>query len=704
MVKKLFSISILIVVFSLIFSLFVNASPFYSEYGIPYNDYGYWKNYDGSEKTPVYNKPIYQAERVYTYSDMGVEERFKKITDVFNDKDGYTYILDGGSSRVIILDSEYRAISVFSEILSSETGYKFENACGIFADNTDEIYIADTENARIFKCDSKGNLIRKYELPESRLIPSTFNYRPIKVSKDSRGYMYVLSDGSYYGALLYSKDDEFLGFYGANTIPSTLGQVIRNLVNKLVMTNDKRAASESTLPFQFTDIFIDSNDFVFTTTGNVSNSSQKGQIRKLSPGGKNVLKTDSFNYGDVITSNQQDLLSLCVDDAGYIYALDSSYGHIYVYDQQSNLLGAFGGGQKSGVQVGTFTYSTSISINKNDIIVADSTLNTLTVFNETEFGKILKEAQKKTNDGDYAGAKELWFNILGQNRQSQLAYSGLAKAFYEEGKNEEAIKYAKLGCDRETYALAFSIIRNNFLKKNFTTIVISAALLICAMIFLLRKKKKSNKTFYSPIVKTVMSVLKSPSNTFDLIKTKNQGSLIASIVILVLFYVTTVIKSVNSGFAFNEISSSNFNSLLVLLRTVGFVGLFTVSFWGVSTLLAGQGKIKEIFYVVCYSLQPMIIANIIYVVLTNIMLPNEIGFINLFMQVMMLYTAFIAVVGLMRICDYDFFKLLGVTVLAVLGMIVIVFVLIVVFLLFQLLIGFFKTVFAEIYKIVTIGG
>ena len=69
-------------------------------------------------------------------------------------------------------------------------------------------------------------------MPESHLIPSKFNYSPIRVAVDSRDYMYVASDGSYYGALLYAPDKSFTGFYGANDVTTGIASAIQNILER----------------------------------------------------------------------------------------------------------------------------------------------------------------------------------------------------------------------------------------------------------------------------------------------------------------------------------------------------------------------------------------------------------------------------------------------------------------------------------------
>ena len=112
----------------------------------------------------------------------------------------------------------------------------------------------------------------------------------------------------------------------------------------------------------------------------------------------------------------------------------------------------------------------------------------------------------------------------------------------------------------------------------------------------------------------------------------------------------------------------------------------------------------DIFIVICHSLQPIIVSNVLYLILTNFALPSEIGFLNIISVAMTMYSAFLLIMGLMRISEYGFSKFVGVSILTICGMVCILFVGIVVFLLFQTFIEFIKTIASEINKIVMFGG
>lgn len=706
--KRFISLILFIVILCTFFAFPTSAVE--DENGLPYQSYTYWNGKKAKEKTPVYSKPIYEVYDVLAFNHIGLEENFVEITDICTSLSGKTYILDGGASRIVILNDSYKLSTVIKSAKKGDQNLSFKNAKGIFVGADDSIYVADTENKRVLKLDEQGNVISEITLPKSRLIPSSFTYSPIKLTIDSKGYMYVLSDGSYHGAILYSPEGEFLGFYGANTVKAGVLDSLSALWEKLTLSNERRAALEKTLPFQFTDLHVDKKDFIYTTTGNTAKSKyeeQTGQIRKLSPGGSNVIESDGVNFADQgYYKYSQDILGIAVDEDGFIYALDSAYGHIFVYASDANLLGVFGCGSREGIQDGSFSKACAIAVNDNlsDVIVADGKLNSITIFRETAYGKKFKEAQSLTMLGDYKKAKPLWSQLIKEDRNNQLCYVGLAKAYSEEGNYKKALEYSKIGYDRDTYALAFEFVRNDYLEKNLGWIALIIIVLIVGIIIALKYKRKKGIVLLPYKWRLALSVLRHPSDTFYEIKQNNKGSALIGVIILLLFYLTSVLKETLGGFCHVVFDADSFNALLILLRSSGLVILFTVCFWAVSTLMHGQGKMREIFITVCYSLLPCIIANIIFVVLTNVMLPSEIAFLNLFMTVATLYTGLLLFIGLMRISDYEFGKLIAVLLLTLAGMVIVVFILIVLFLLCQLFHGFLSTLFAEIYKLFVFGG
>lgn len=687
---------------------------------IGYDTYTYWYNFTGKTRKAVYSKPMYELSTVLTAADLGCGSG-SSLSDVHTTSNGMTYLLDGGASVVRIFDKDYNLTGQFSFVVDDDdNNYYFSKAKGIFADEEGNIYIADTYNARVIKCDSEGRLIRMYELPDSHLIPTGFNFQPIKVAVDHKGYVYILSNGSYYGAILYSPKDEFLGFYGSNDVPATITQALATLWNRLFTTNEQMSGMVSALPYTFTDLWVDSEGFVYTATGSTGDISQKAQIKRLNPGGSNILGSEDENFADegyaqtkLSGARYQDLMGVAVDNYGFIHIIDATYGRIFVYDDDCKMVSAFGGGLKEGDQQGTFRIPSAIAYNTgtDDIIVSDSYSNTLTVFKITDYGKLVKSAQAKTVVGDYEDAMDEWTEVLALDRNSQLAYAGLAKAYYVKGHNIEdeaeasvyyhkAIELAEKGYDRETYSLAFDSIRTEWLREHFGLLMGGIILLLGGLIFLMvystKHKIRLVKNEKAHIATTIMT---HPFDNFQTMKEKGLASVPVCLVILILYYIFAVMETTRGGFAFVYFDPSSYNALLILAKTAGIVILWTVVNWAVCTLFGGKGKVKEIFAVISYSLVPSLFGSIVFVICSNVLVPDEAAFLTVLTTICSLYTYLLLAIGSMVVHDYSFGKFLGTTILTLLGCAIVVFLLITVGILMQQTWGFLVTIYSEILKL-----
>lgn len=697
--KRLIAFTVALLLIVLVFAQALPTFALQSE--VPYDSYTYWES---DSFTAISAKASYEPETVLTAARLGIES-FTEINDVCTDKTGNIYVLDGKSSRIVILNSDYTVKKIISEVTSETEKFKFENAKGIFVDTKGKIYIADTEHERVILCNENGDYLGIITLPDSKLIPDGFNYRPIKIAVDSNDYVYVLSDGSYHGAILYSPKGEFFGFYGANSVEASVMKVIENLWEKLTSTNEKRAGQTSSLPYQFTDLYVDNMDFIYTATGKIPKISQKAQIKRLSPGGKNVLASSEVVFGDKTAemvngeTRVQNVAGLSVDSNGFIYCYDASNGKIFIYDSECYMITAFGGSGE-GNQNGTFKQISAIDILEDGkkIVVADSFKLTLTVFGETEYGAKIKTARKLTIDGDYASSKPLWQEIHKADQNCQLAYIGLAKAELSEKNYEVAARYAKAGLDKELYSKAFNYNRKAFLKENFDVIMIIVLLSVAVIIGFIVYSKKKNLVFVkNEKLKLMLSSPMHPALIFGQVKANGKGAVALGTVVIALYYVTTVLKETASGFLFRSTDYTSFNSALVLLQTVGFILLWTVANWAVATLNGGIGKLKEIYVVISYSIIPMLISNVVYVVCSYMLNASEGEFLAIFVLVMQLYSIFMVIVGSIIIHDVGFGKFLYITALTLIGIIIIIFLLVLIIVFFQQAAAFAATLCREIF-------
>lgn len=145
-------------------------------------------------------------------------------------------------------------------------------------------------------------------LPESTLIPENYDFAPIRLVRDSNGYLYVLCKGSYYGMMLFSDQYEFLGFYGASTVQNSAADAIADWLESLFETEEKHSASIQALPFQLVDVAMDPDGFIITLS-----DQSTGQLKRFGTNGSNILQyrnqfesvsADSLNFADQPSSYQ----------------------------------------------------------------------------------------------------------------------------------------------------------------------------------------------------------------------------------------------------------------------------------------------------------------------------------------------------------------------------------------------------------------
>lgn len=673
---------------------------------IPYTTYTYWDIH--GTKSPVETKAIYEVTDVLTGVDLGIES-FLEIQHLFTFEDNL-YVLDSGNGRVVILNSDYGIKEIITGFTYNGEEINFKGAKGIFVDESG-LYIADTLNKRLL-CSKNGEIFKIITKPDDPTIPATFDFSPIKLVRDESGYIYLLCEGSYYGMMVFSKDCEFFGFFGANNVTVSFGTAVKEWVLSLFETEEKHNASLKSLPFSLVDLCIDSEGFVAAINGELS-----GQLRRFGFNGTNTLtidkefqsnSSDSFNFADspVMFQDKESswgvfyeskFVALTADNEGYYYLIDDTHGRIFVYDNKCNVISIFGGGRRNGTQTGTFVSPSSITVFGDDLLVSDFSTGEITVFKRTEYGQLLMKANALLLKSKYEEAKSYWEEIYAQDKGCQLAYIGLAKAALKEKNYNLAMQYAKDGVDRETYSLAFEKVRNEFLSKNFVWIALIAIFIVAAIvIYIVQSKKRNFKLIKNPKLSVIFNFVRHPLQSLQDIKYKNMGSFIGSTVVLMIYYISSVLTKLEGGFMFASQDLSNFNAILVLLGSVGIVIVWTVANWLVCVLFEGKGKIKEIYYATCYSLIPIIVYNFLFVILSNFLIPSNNSPFELLGNICYILTAILLLLSITVIHDFNFFKAIGAALVTVLGMAIVAFVLFSMLTLWQDMIAFVIGIFNEI--------
>ena len=658
-------------------------------------------------------REAYAVDKVIKASDFGLDEPFEGITDMTSGPDGSIYLLCGENSKLFLFDSNYNFIHEVLLKDTSGTEISFKGAQGIFLDKNGDIYIADTENGRIIIAGQDYVVKQISEAPVSDILPDDFQYKPTSIVKDADGYTFVLSFGCYYGALMFSPNGEFDGFYGSNTVQTTALDTLSYLWDMLTKNETKKAASMKKLPYSFVDFSIDSEGYLVTCTGKTQYLNGTGQIQKISGNGSNILYKRDLRGGSISSSvvnfleqsvvhrknagRTQSLDSIVTDNENFIFALDKTYGLVYVYDNECNLLNAFGGGVGTGNKLGTFNTTVALALNGSDVLVADYENNSVTVFCLTEYGKLLRSAQTMYIKGDYNEAKPLWEKVLSYDRGNQLAYSGLAMAFYNEGDYNTSLEYAKNGLDYSVYDLAWQALFSNFFADNFLWIVFFVFAVIGGIVaIIVIKKKRGLVLINNPKITTMFSVPFHPYRAFEEIKYKNKGSLPIAFVLSGILFLTFALQTTSSGFLFTYSSPKDFDVLFTLIQTVVLLGLWSISNWLICSLFSGKGKLSEVYIASVYALNPLIIYTIVRIILSHFLPLSGVAFMDGLQDVVVLFTFYLICIAIMTVHEFDFFKFLLTGIVTILFMLLIVFVIFLISVLLKEFFGFVASVYNEI--------
>ena len=447
--------------------------------GEPYDTYSYDRWGD-----PIPSQAGYIAERSVSGYDLGVGA-LESPSDIFCDHNGMFYVVDSGNDRIVAVDTDFsEAVKVYDSFTMPDgSATKLKNPQGIYISaETDLMYIADNENARVLICDKDGNVQREITKPTSEIYDQKRTFLPQRVIADKAGNVYVVLGNITTGAAMFDPEGEFIGFYGANRVQPT-AEIIGNYFTNLFTSEEKRARRARNVPTGITSFDID-GDFIFTCTA--SSTQTTDTVKKLNAAGNNIFANLDVVFGDyapMYDTSQNKLLAPAICDIdiaedGNINCLDFTTGRIFQYDEDCYPLFITGTLAK---QVGGFDHAAALESKGEKLYVVDSRKDTVTIFTETDFGKLVHTATAYYNAGYYEEALGPWQEVLKHDGNYLRANIGVASALLRKGDYEGAMKYAKIAGVGSIYNKAFEGYRMEFLKKHFGLIFVAAAAVIAAL-------------------------------------------------------------------------------------------------------------------------------------------------------------------------------------------------------------------------------
>ncbi len=678
----------------------------------------------------------------YPYGTVSLQNRAgitsTQIIDMVSDDQGYIYISDKQNKEIIILDESFtriHSIKTFVDKYGEEQVFGTADGDGgpegIFVSKPGEsgesyIYVCDPTNKRVVMFNRDFTYHDTIEEPDSKVIDDANNvsFKPQRIAVDQYGRMFISSSACDRGIFVLSPEGDFNGFIGAQ---KSSGSAFSQFLMRFYSA-EKRAEMATTKAPTYSSITIDDDGFIYATvlfknlvTDTVDNLQNQfnaiagkdpvySPVKKFNAKGTEILARNGFfdPQGEVAITNKNQVSTLIDIDVGAEGAwtiLDKSRSRTYTYDQQGNLLYAFGG---TGDQLGNISSAVAMCYQVIDgeyrMIILDYTTtsgNVLNVFTPTSYANAITNALKNENNHNYSESIDAWQDVLTENNNLDLAYIGMGKAYYYQGRYEEAMEMLKSAYDTEYYAEAYAESRNDIVSKWLIPIVILVIVLIVLVLKFLGYAKKKNKaasvkvgkkTYWEELL-FVFHLVFHPFDGFWDLKHEKRGSVRAATTILVLTVIAFFYQSIGQGYMFKP-RPGNDTIFIQLLSIVVPVALWVISNWCLTTLFDGEGSMKDIYIATCYSLAPLPVFVTISTVLTNVLSISEQTIVDMFVYVAVVWMVILLFFGMVVTHDYTIGKNIITTAATIVAAVIIMFV----FLLFANLVAKMTGLIAALYN------
>lgn len=174
-------------------------------------------------------------------------------------------------------------------------------------------------------------------------------------------------------------------------------------------------------------------------------------------------------------------------------------------------------------------------------------------------------------------------------------------------------------------------------------------------------------------LKFLSHVIFHPADGFWDMKREKRGSLATCFILLILYFLTAVIKEYAIGFVFDTDLGVKDSVIFIFALSVMPILLFSVANLSVTTFLDGEGTVKDIFMMTCYALIPLIIVNPINTILSNLLVINEQTYITILSAVSIVWMALLLFVGVMEVHNYSVSRTVASILLTAVAMVIIIF-------------------------------
>ncbi|RAP73813.1 YIP1 family protein [Paenibacillus montanisoli] len=594
-----------------------------------------YKTYSGIFRTPDAYEPAGIIEKAG-------DTDFAAPSDIYIDKTDTLYVADMDNKRIVVMSRDGSLIRSFGEdVLQKPTG--------VFVDEKGTIFVADFGLEKVLKFGSDGKVEQEFVRPDSPLYGKNTPFKPLKVTVDRRGNVYIVSEGTTNGVIQMNPSGDFVGFFGQNqTQPSA-----KMMLQRFFFTEKQLEKLFKIVPNSPTNISIDAKGLIYTVT----QGDEQESIKRLNISGYNMLRPGIYRdplYTDMFVAND-----------GNIFLI-SEKGQFYEIDTEGNLLFKSGSPDDGKSRSGLILNGSGIALDsKGYIYIADKGRNAIQLYEPTEFVTLVHSALNLYKDGYYVESEQPWREVEQRNSFFHLAHIGLGNAYMKQQLYTDAMDEYKKAFNLPGYSNAYWEVRNAWLQSNLIRVLL--ILIGCYALWSVLKRVHRRTGAFAAVVgirNGVLSVrlirellftgrfIKRPLDGLYGLKEEGRVSNLSATVLYALFIVEYIFTLYYTGFIFNPLGALGVNLVKDLTTALAPLIVWVISNYLVSTISEGEGKFSEVYQGTIYALAPYLIFHPIVVIVSNVLTVNEAFLFDFANTIIIVWCAVLLFMMVKEVHDY----------------------------------------------------
>lgn len=587
------------------------------------------------------------------------------------------YIADTGNRQIVAVDRTTGETIRFGQ-------EQLDIPSGICVSANGDVYVADRGKCTIEVFDLQGNHLRSYGRPDEPTFGTQTQYIPTKVTVDPEGLMYVVSTGAYDGIIQMNGDGTFLGYFGYNNNPTSLGDW---LIDRF-FTEAQKQSLLNKIPLSFRNLVMDEDHLLYTVTM----AAEGNALKKHDVAGNNLFHSEMYDEANFI--------DLCIGSSGQVYAVTET-GLIYEYDAEGNLLFSLGGLTASREMVGLFTKVAAVDCDEaGNLYVLDQERGLMHQFTPTAFSNSVHAALEAYNAGRYTESQGIWETVRRISGSCQMVENGIADCAFQQHDYDTAAQFYKQAENREGYSDAYWQIRNRQLSKILPWAF--AIGLVCFVLYFVYDKwiydripyRRPGK--YTQNLKLVLHTIAHPVDTFESIRWENKGDYLTSTLLYIALYLIFVCNYVLRGFVVSTSNTENTSLIFVSLIFVIPVALFLGCNYLVGEINDSKARFRDLYVGLAYCGSPFLVLMPFVILISHGVTLNESRILSLVTLAVYIWCAILLIILLKEMHRYllrTVFANLGITIFL---MAVVILSLSLLGMFADQMVGFFVEVFKEV--------